>query len=340
MTSFRNVDLNAEGKHLMNTLRFDGRVAIVTGGGGGLGGAAARALAERGAKVVVNDLGCDVPGHGSDPERAEAVAREIRSKGGAAIAHFGDIGAPGVAKQLLEFALKEFGRIDILVNNAMFERLEDFYKLDREDVQQHLDTGIHGVWELTAAAWPHLVAQDYGRIITTGSTALLGVNRALPYGLAKGAQVSFNRSMAQVARTSNKNIKSNLILPLGTSLMMSHPQYGPASDPANKDPAILAARAVRRRILTAEGVATTVVALAHESCPVSGEMYSCARGQVKRLFFGLSAGIEQADLTPEYLAEHWDDANRTDQWEDVGTRVSMDISAIVMERAKAIFGES
>jgi NAD(P)-dependent dehydrogenase (short-subunit alcohol dehydrogenase family) len=319
----------------MNTLRFDGRVAIVTGGGGGLGGAAARALAERGAKVVVNDLGCDVPGHGSDPQRAKAVVETIRAKGGTAIDHFGDIGAPGVARDLLDLALKEYGRIDILVNNAMFERLANFYELDREDIQQHLDVGIFGVWELTAAAWPLMAEQDYGRIITTGSTALLGVNRALPYGLAKGAQVAFNRTLGQVARTSNKNIKSNLILPLGASLMWGHPQYGAAADPA-----AVAAREMTHRLMPAEGVATTVVALAHDSCPVSGEMYSCANGQVKRLFFGLSAGIERADLTPEYLAEHWDEANRTDDWMDIEKLVSMDVSAIVTERAKVIFGEA
>lgn len=323
-----------------NELRFDGRVAIITGGGAGLGEAAARALAERGAKVVINDLGCDVPGHGSDPQRGKSVAESISAAGGTAIAHFGDIGAPGVAKSVLDMALNAYGRVDILVNNAMFERLDDFYNLTRQEIQEHIDPGIFGVWELTAAAWPHLTGQDYGRIITTGSTALLGVNRALPYGIAKGAQVALNRSFSQVAKTSGKNIKSNLILPLGTSMMMSHPQYGPAADPANTDPEVLKARAMRRRILPAEGVATTIVALAHESCPVSGEMYSCARGQVKRLFFGLSAGIEKADLTPEYLAAHWADANRTDQWEDVGARVSMDISDVVVKRAMALFGES
>jgi NAD(P)-dependent dehydrogenase (short-subunit alcohol dehydrogenase family) len=319
----------------MNTLRFDGRVAIVTGGGGGLGSAAARALAERGAKVVVTDLGCDVQGHGSDPERAQAVVDEICAQGGTAIAHFGDIGAPGVAKDALALALDEFGRVDILVNNAMFERLDHFYELTRQEIQEHLDVGLYGIWELCAAAWPHLVRQDYGRIVITGSTALLGVNRALPYGLAKGAQVSFNRTMGHIARTNGQNIKSNIILPLGMSLMWGHPQYGVVTDPAE-----LAEREVMRRVLTSEGVATTVVALAHESCPVSGEMYSCTNGQVKRLFFGLSTGLELADLTPEYLSEHWDQANRTDDWQDIGTIDSSSVSAIVTKRARAIFGEA
>jgi NAD(P)-dependent dehydrogenase (short-subunit alcohol dehydrogenase family) len=317
----------------MNTLRFDGRVAIVTGGGGGLGSAAARALAERGAKVVITDLGCDVQGHRSDPGRAQAVVEEIRSKGGTATAHHGDIGVPGVAKETLELALKEYGRVDILVNNAMFERLDHFYELTRQEIEDHLVVGIYGIWELCAAAWPLMVEQDYGRVIITGSTALLGVNRALPYGLAKGAQVSFNRTMGHIARVNGKNIKSNIILPLGISLMWEHPQYGVATDPKE-----IAAREEMKRLLPAEGVATTVVALAHESCPVSGEMYSCTNGQVKRLFFGLSDGLEKADLTPEYLAEHWDQANRIDDWQDIGTIDSSGVSAIVTKRARTIFG--
>ena len=314
----------------MQALRFDGRVAIVTGGGGGLGGAAARALASRGAKVVVNDLGCDVPGHGSDPQRAKAVVESIREAGGAAIDHFGDIGEPGVAKDLLGLAITEYGRVDILLNNAMFERLDNFYDITRDEIQEHLDVGVLGVWELTAAAWPHLVEQDYGRIITTGSTALLGVNKALPYGLAKAAQVSFTRTLGQVARTQGKNIKSNLVLPFGYSLMLQHPQYG--AD-------FVAIRERRKRFMPAEGVATAMVALAHELCPVSGEMYVCANGQLRRLFFGLSAGIGRPDLTPEYLIEHWEDADRTDRWEDVGTRVSTDISALVSQRATELFEE-
>lgn len=317
----------------MDTLRFEGRVAIVTGGGAGLGAAAAQALGARGAKVVVTDLGCDVQGHGSDPERGISVAKSIQDAGGTAIAHHGDIGAPGIAKEALDLALKEYGRIDILVNNAMFERLDHFYELTRQEIEDHLVVGIYGIWELCAAAWPLMVEQDYGRVIITGSTALLGVNRALPYGLAKGAQVSFNRTMGHIARVNGKNIKSNIILPLGISLMWEHPQYGVATDPKE-----IAAREEMKRLLPAEGVATTVVALAHESCPVSGEMYSCTNGQVKRLFFGLSDGLEKADLTPEYLAEHWDQANRIDDWQDIGTIDSSGVSAIVTKRARTIFG--
>src|ERR1700761_2696121 len=105
----------------MTELRFDGRVAIVTGGGRGIGKANALALAERGASVVINDLGCDGFGRGSDPDVAEAAAEAIRPAGGKAVAQCADIGAPDTAEELVGLALSEFGRVDIVLSNAMFE---------------------------------------------------------------------------------------------------------------------------------------------------------------------------------------------------------------------------
>src|SRR5262249_34855160 len=146
----------------------------VTGGGRGIGKANAVALAKRGAMVVINDLGCDGFGRGSDPKVAEAAAEEIRRAGGKAIAHFGDIGAPDTAAKLVELALREFGRIDIVLSNAMFERLGTFHQISRQEVQDHLNTDVFGAWSLMSAAWPHFERQNYGRILITVSTSLLG----------------------------------------------------------------------------------------------------------------------------------------------------------------------
>ena len=228
----------------MAELRFDGRVAIVTGGGRGIGKANAMALAGRGASVVINDLGCDGFGRGSDPDVAETVAEDIRQSGGKAAAHCGDIGAPGTGEALVALALREFGRVDIVLSNAMFERLGTFYELSRAEVQAHLNTDVFGAWALLSAAWPHFQTQNYGRVLISVSTSLLGGGiGGVPYAMAKGALVSFNRSLANIAKTDGLDVKTNVIAPYAfTQMWEGDAERRSRAGTARRRPALSAAR--------------------------------------------------------------------------------------------------
>jgi NAD(P)-dependent dehydrogenase (short-subunit alcohol dehydrogenase family) len=286
------------------------------------------ALAARGAKVVVNDLGCDVPGEGSDPERGKAVVGRIEAAGGAAVAHFGDIGAPGIADEAVALALTEFGRVDIVFSNAAIEKLADFHAFTRQEVQAHLNVDLFGAWSLCRAAWPHFAEQNYGRIIFSASSAVLGGSKGVPYAMAKGGLVAFSRSLGGIARASKLDIKSNVIAPYAHTQMWTHPQYGTG-------PELDAIREETRRLLPPEGVATTVVVLAHEACPASGEIFACANGKVHRIYFAMTPGVEKRDLTPEYLLENWQRLEGAEGSREIlGT--SHDLALPFMERAKAV----
>lgn len=317
----------------MTELRFDGQVAIVTGGGSGIGAASAKALAARGAKVVIVDLGCDTPGDGSDPERGRQIAAEIRAAGGEALALFADIGEPGVAEEAVDLALKEFGGVHILLGNAAIERTQKFYKYSWEEVHRHLDVNLLGSWALCKAAWPHLRAQNYGRVIFSASSSLLGAITGTPYAMSKGGLVSLNRSLAGYASAVNLDIKFNIISPYAHTRMWTHPQYGGT-------PETRAAQDELGRHVSAEGVAKTVVVLAHESCPPNGEIYSCANGKVEKIYFAVTEGVEDRDMTPESLLASWAEVENTDGAEELkGT--SLDYATPFMARAwKVMAGES
>jgi NAD(P)-dependent dehydrogenase (short-subunit alcohol dehydrogenase family) len=308
----------------MAELRFDGRVAIVTGGGRGIGKANAMALAERGARVVINDLGCDGFGRGSDPDVAESAAEEIRKAGGKAVAQCADIGAPDTAAELVGLALSEFGRVDIVLSNAMFERLAPFYEISREEVQAHINTDVFGAWSLLAVAWPLFEKQNYGRILMSVSTSLLGGGTGgVPYAMCKGALVSFNRSLANIAKVGGLDIKSNVIAPYAfTQMWEAMPSVVPEPE----------RREATKRYLPPEGISPVALALTHENCPASGQIFVCANGKVQRFFYAKSPGIEAAHLTPEHIIDNWQELEGMDGWEEV-VGVSMETGNPFMARA-------
>ena len=159
----------------MNELNFEGRVAVVTGAGRGIGRAHALLLAERGATLVVNDLGGSIEGEGTDAGPASAVASEILAAGGVAIADNSDVATPAGAQALVDSAVERFGRLDILVNNAGIVRWAGFPKLDEDNLAKHLAVHVGGSFNTTRAAWPHMVDQGYGRIVMTTSAGLFGL---------------------------------------------------------------------------------------------------------------------------------------------------------------------
>jgi NAD(P)-dependent dehydrogenase (short-subunit alcohol dehydrogenase family) len=176
---------------------FKGRVAIVTGAGGGLGRQHALALAARGAKVIVNDLGGARDGSGHSMTAAEAVVAEIRAAGGEAIANGASVTDWDAVQAMVHQTLDTWGRVDILVNNAGILRDKTFAKMDLADFRLVLDVHLMGAVHCTKAVWPHMMAQKYGRILmTTSSTGLYGNFGQTNYGAAKLALVGFMQTLA------------------------------------------------------------------------------------------------------------------------------------------------
>src|SRR5690349_23650612 len=150
-------------------LRFDEQVAIVTGAGRGLGRAYAHALAARGARVVVNDVGTDVFGKGSDVRPAEVVAQEIADAGGEAVASCDSVATEQGAAAIAAAAIDRWGRIDVVINNAGNLEPGALPELDAEAVRRHLDIHVLGSFNVTKAAWPHMLERGYGRVVVTTS---------------------------------------------------------------------------------------------------------------------------------------------------------------------------
>jgi NAD(P)-dependent dehydrogenase (short-subunit alcohol dehydrogenase family) len=264
---------------------FDGRVAIVTGAGRGLGRAYALLLARRGARVVVNDLGRS-SGEGRDPAPAGAVVEEILAAGGEAVADTHDVADPAAATALVDDAVDRFGRIDALVNNAGIVRWAGFPKADAALLAQHLDVHVGGSFHTTRAAWPHMIARGHGRVVMTTSSGLFGLSNNLAYATAKAGVVGLMRSLAVAGRP--HGIGVNAIAPAAFTRMAG----GAPEDEA----------------LSPDFVAPLAAYLAHPDCPASGEIYQAGAGRFARLFIGSTPGWVHGASPPsiEDLARNWD----------------------------------
>lgn len=200
------------------SIRFDDRVAIVTGAGGGLGRCHALALAERGAKVVVNDLGGSVDGSGGSSKAAEAVVAEIESAGGTAIANGSSVSDDDGVARLVEDALNAFGRIDVLINNAGILRDKSFGKMDMQDFELVVDVHLLGSAKVSRAVWPHMKDRQYGRIVmTTSSSGLYGNFGQANYGAAKLGLIGLMNTLK--IEGLKDNIRVNAISPVATTRM-------------------------------------------------------------------------------------------------------------------------
>ena len=200
------------------TVRFDGRVAIVTGAGGGLGRQHALGLAARGAKVVVNDLGGTLDGNGGTPSAALAVVEEIRSAGGEAMASVSSVTDFGAVQAMVADAMRAWGRIDILVNNAGILRDKSFSKMDLADFRLVMDVHLMGAVHCCKAVWDIMRAQNYGRIVmTTSSSGLYGNFGQTNYGAAKMALVGLMQTLS--IEGAKNDIRVNCLAPTAATRM-------------------------------------------------------------------------------------------------------------------------
>jgi NAD(P)-dependent dehydrogenase (short-subunit alcohol dehydrogenase family) len=279
----------------MVDLGFDGKVAIVTGAGGGLGREHSLLLASRGALVVVNDVGGAVDGTGGDAGPAQQVVDEIKTKGGEAVADTNSVATPEGGQAIVQRALDAFGRIDIVVNNAGILRDKSFHNLTPDLVDPVIDVHLRGAFYVTQPAWVHMREQQYGRVIVTASSAgILGNFGQANYGAAKMGLVGLAHVLAQEG--DRFNIKANAVAPIAGT-RMTREIFGELSD--KLDPAL---------------VSPVVAWLAHEDCPVSGHTYSVGGGRVARVFVGQGPGYMRTDapLTIEDVRDHFDEIERTD----------------------------
>src|SRR6478672_3039506 len=200
---------------------FQGRVAIVTGAGGGLGRQHALALAARGAKVLVNDLGGALDGSGGTVSAAQAVVDEIRAVGGQALANAASVTDFPAVQAMVQQAVDAWGRVDILVNNAGILRDKTFAKMELDDFRLVLDVHLMGAVHCTKAAWPHMLAAKYGRIVmTTSSSGLYGNFGQSNYGAAKMGLVGLMQTLALEGE--KHGIRVNCLAPTATTRMTEH----------------------------------------------------------------------------------------------------------------------
>lgn len=276
----------------MTELRFDGRVAIVTGAGHGLGRQHALELAARGAKVVVNDLGGARDGTGASAGPAQEVVEEIKKNGGEAIADAGNVATEEGARGLVQAALDGFGKIDIVVNNAGILRDKSFKNMSAEEYDAVIAVHLRGSFLVAQAAFGHMRDQAYGRIINTSSPAgLFGNFGQANYSTAKMGLVGFTRTLG--IEGAKYNIKANAIAPVAYTRMTE--DLFPAEF---KD------------TMGADKVTPLVVYLAHESNETTGEVYTVGGGWIGRAFVAQGPGWAKKDgLSVEDVAANWEAIN-------------------------------
>src|SRR3954463_13303838 len=253
-------------------IRFDGRVAIVTGAGGGLGRLPALALAARGAAVVVNDLGGTLDGNGATPTAANAVAAEIRAAGGKAIANGASVTDWNAVQAMVGAALAEWGRVDILVNNAGILRDKSFAKMDVADFRLVIDVHLMGAVHCTKAVWETMRAQNYGRIVmTTSSSGLYGNFGQSNYGAAKMALVGLMQTLA--LEGAKYDIRVNCLAPTAATRMTENLMPEPVL-----------------KLLQPEAVTPGLLALVAEDAPTRAIVCAGA-GAFERAYITLTEGV-------------------------------------------------
>jgi NAD(P)-dependent dehydrogenase (short-subunit alcohol dehydrogenase family) len=281
----------------MPDMRFDGRVCVITGAGGGLGRSHALELARRGGRIVVNDLGGSLDGSGASSSAAQRVVDEITEAGGEAVANYDSVATAEGGRAIIQAAVNAFGRVDVVVNNAGILRDKAFHKMDAAMIDAVIDVHLKGAFYVSQPAFALMRAQGYGRIIsTTSASGLFGNFGQANYGAAKMGLVGLTNVLA--IEGERYNIKANAISPIAGTRMTGE-VLGKLQDLL--DPAF---------------VSPVVAFLAHEDCPVSGNIYSVGGGRVVRFFIGMTEGYLKKDtpLTVEDVRDHFEEIDDTSQF--------------------------
>ncbi len=271
------------------SIRFDGKVAIVTGAGGGLGRSHALELARRGAKVVVNDLGGDRTGAGGSSDAANKVVEEIKAAGGEAIANGSSVTDDEGVANMVKQTVDAFGRIDILVNNAGILRDKSFTKMEIGDFQLVVDVHLMGTVKPTKAVWPIMKEQGYGRImVTTSTSGLYGNFGQTNYGAAKLGVVGFINTLKLEGQ--KDNIRCNALAPVAFTRMTSD-LFPPEAE----------------QMFTPDSVSPGVMVLVSEDAP-TGTILLAGAGVFSAAQIMESEGVflGREGLTAEKVLENWD----------------------------------
>lgn len=264
----------------MTEMRFDGRVAVITGAGRGLGRAYAELLAARGAKVVVNDPGGSLKGDAIVDDPAEEVVQAIRAAGGEAVANRDSVATPEGGQAIIQTALDTWGRIDVLIHNAGNVRYGSLKELSYEDFESVLSVHLRGAFHVVRPAFPVMCEAGYGRIVLTSSIGgIYGNKRVTNYGVSKSGIIGLSNVAA--LEGADEGVKCNVIVPSAVTRMaegLDTSQYPP---------------------LGPELVAPMVGWLSHEDCSVSGELMVAIGGRMARAYVAESEGVYQPEWTME-----------------------------------------
>ncbi|MBW2235142.1 MAG: SDR family oxidoreductase [Deltaproteobacteria bacterium] len=264
----------------MSEIRYDGRVAVITGAGGGLGKTYALDLARRGAKVVVNDLGGSADGSGGGSSMADQTVKEITEAGGEAVANYDSVSTPEGGEGIIQTALDNFGKVDVVINNAGILRDKTFVKLEPEHLEAVIDVHLKGAFFVSQPAFRNMKENGYGRFIFTASGAgIFGNFGQTNYGAAKMGLVGLMNVLA--VEGAKYNIKCNTIAPIAKT-RLTEGLLGPMAE--HLDP---------------NYVTPLVTFLASEQCDLTHEVFDVGGGRYARIFVGLAKGWTAAkDVVP------------------------------------------
>ena len=280
----------------MTDVTFEGKVAIVTGAGGGLGRSHALTLAERGARVVVNDLGGNTDGTGAGTSMADLVVKEITEAGGEAVASYDSVSTPEGGAAIVQAAVDAFGTVDIVINNAGILRDKSFAKIEPADFDILIDVHLRGAFHVSQPAFKVMKEHGFGRFVhTTSAAGLFGNFGQGNYAAAKTGLIGLSNVLA--IEGAKNNITSNVIAPIAKS-RLTEDLLGPLAD-----------------ALQPELVTPLVVYLASPQCSITHEIYSVGGGRIARVFLGLTPGWVQEKgkgITPEDVADRIEQIRATD----------------------------